>query len=114
MPVAAGVLCIISGTLGLIATVFMITFGATFGAEIAKEVLKSVGFWQSGVPLTIMGIVSIPLIIINTMAIIGGIYALKRRGWALSLAGAICAILPAQILGIIAIVFIAISKREFD
>ncbi|UCG55241.1 MAG: hypothetical protein JSV32_03230 [Dehalococcoidia bacterium] len=114
MPVTAGILSIVAGAMGLIAIVFLITFGATFGAEIAREVLKSVGFWQSGVPLTIIGVIVIPLIIINAIAIIGGIYALQRRGWGLSLAGAICAILPAQILGIIAIVFIAISKKEFE
>ncbi len=114
MPIAAGSLCIVAGAMGLIAIVFLITFGTTFGAEIAREVLKSVGFWQSGVPLTIIGVISIPLIIINAMAITGGIYALQRKGWALSLAGAICAILPAQILGIIAVVFVVVSKKEFD
>ncbi|MFH1662515.1 MAG: hypothetical protein ABH934_01130 [Chloroflexota bacterium] len=114
MPAAAGVLSIVAGAMGLIAIVFLITFGATFGAEIAHEVLKSVGFWQSGMPLTIIGFISIPLIIINAVAIIGGIYALHRRTWGLALAGAICAILAAQIFGIIAVVFIAISKKEFE
>jgi len=114
MPVAAGVLSIVAGAMGLIAIAFLITFGATFGAETAREVLKSVGFWQSGVPLAIIGLISIPLIIINAIAIIGGIYALQRRIWGLALAGAICAILPAQVFGIIAVVFIAISKKEFE
>jgi hypothetical protein len=113
MPIAAGVLCIAAGAMGLIAIAFLITFGATFGAEIAREVLKSVGFWQSGVPLTIIGFVSIPLIIINAIAIIGGIYALQRKTWGLALTGAICAIIPAQVLGIIAVVFTAVSKKEF-
>jgi hypothetical protein len=114
MPVAAGVLSIIAGAMGLIAVAFLITFGATFGAEIAREVLKSVGFWQSGMPLTIIGLISIPLIIINAVAIIGGIYALQRKIWGLALTGAICAILPAQVFGIIAVVFIAVSKKEFE
>jgi len=114
MPVAAGVLSIVAGAMGLIAVAFLITFGATFGAEIAREVLKSVGFWQSGMPLTIIGLISIPLITINAVAIIGGIYALQRKFWGLALAGAICAILPAQVLGIIAVVFIAVSKKGFE
>ena len=114
MPVAAGILSIVAGAMGLIAVAFLITFGATSGAETAREVLKSVGFWQSGIPLTIIGLISIPLIIINAVAIIGGIYALQRRAWGLSLAGAICAILPAQVLGIIAVTFIAVSKKEFE
>jgi hypothetical protein len=112
-PIVAGILCIAAGAMGLIAITFLITFGATFGAEIAREVLKSMGFWHSGVPLTIIGLISIPLIIINAIAIIGGIYALQRKTWGLALAGSICAIVPAQILGIIAVVFTVVSKKEF-
>ncbi len=114
MPIAAGVLSIVAGAMGLISIAFLIAFGATFGAEIARDVLKSVGFWQSGMPLTIIGLISIPLIIINAVAIIGGIYALQRRIWGLALVGAICAILPAQVLGIIAVVFVTLSKKEFE
>ncbi len=114
MPTTAGILSIVSGALGLIATTFLLTFGAIFGAGIAREVLESLGFWQAGMPLTIIGIIAIPIITINAVAIIGGIYAIQRRAWGLALAGAICAIIPSQLLGILAVVFIAISKKEFD
>ena len=48
--------------------------------------------------------------------IVGGIFALRRRVWGLALAGAICAFLvPAGfILGILAIIFVAMGKREFE
>ena len=114
MPVTAGVLSITSGTMGLITLTFLITFGATFGADIARDVLKSVGFWQSGIPLTIIGLISIPLIVINAIAILGGIYAIQRKNWGLALAGTICAIIPAQVLGIVATIFTILSKKEFD
>lgn len=114
MPTAAGILSIVSGALGLIAIAFLITFGATFGADIARDVLSTLGFWQAGMPLTIIGLLSIPLIIINAVAIIGGVYAIQRRVWGLALAGSICTLIPAQILGILSIIFIAMSKKEFE
>ena len=51
------------------------------------------------------------------VALIGGIYALRRRRWRLALAGAICAALPGMQLGlpgIVAIVFISLTKQEFE
>ena len=114
MPIAGGILSIVAGSLGLIAIAFLITFGATFGADIAREVLDSVGFWDIGVPLAILSLMAIPFIIINAVAIIGGIYATQRRLWGLALAGAICTLIPSQLLGVLAIIFIAMSKKEFD
>jgi hypothetical protein len=114
MPMVSGTFCIISGTLGFIALVFLITFGTVFGAAIGREVLKSLGFWQTGLPLTFIGLIAIPLAIINVVAIIGGVMALRRKRWGLALAGAACAIIPNQVMGILAIVFIALSRKEFE
>lgn len=114
MPVAGGILSIVAGSLGLIAIAFLITFGATFGADIARDVLDSLGFWEVGMPLTIIGLVAIPLALINVVAIVGGVYATRRRLWGLALAGAICTLVPSQLLGILAIIFVAISRREFS
>lgn len=52
------------------------------------------------------------LVVLGIIAILGGIWALRRRSFGLSLAGAIC-VLPLGILGILAIVCIALAKREF-
>jgi len=52
---------------------------------------------------------------LGIIAIVGGISALRRKGFGLSLAGAICA-LPSPILvilGILAVIFVALGKREF-
>ncbi len=53
------------------------------------------------------------LVVLGIIAIVGGIWALRRRSFGLSLAGAVC-ILPLGILGIVAIVCIALAKREFE
>jgi hypothetical protein len=114
MPTVGGILSIISGALGFITIAFFVTFGSIFGTAIARDVLSSLGFWQAGLPLTIIGIIAVVLLCINITAIIGGIYAIQRRGWGMALAGAICSIFPSQILGALAVVFIAISRKEFE
>jgi uncharacterized membrane-anchored protein len=53
------------------------------------------------------------LVVLGIIAIVGGIWALRRRSFGLSLAAAVC-ILPLGILGILAIVCIALAKREFE
>jgi len=54
-------------------------------------------------------------IALGLVAILGGVYALKRRRWGLALAGAICAAMipPPLFLGVLAIVFIAVGREEF-
>jgi len=50
--------------------------------------------------------------ILGIVAIVGGISAIRRKRFGLSLAGAICA-LPSVILGILAVISVALGKREF-
>jgi hypothetical protein len=46
--------------------------------------------------------------------IIAGIYALQRKKWGLALAGSIVAIFGSSIMGVLATIFIALSKDEFE
>jgi hypothetical protein len=57
-------------------------------------------------------IVVVPIIALGIVAIVGGISTIRRKNYSLSLAGAICA-LPSIILGILAIIFVAVGEREF-
>ena len=61
-------------------------------------------------------------IVLGLAAVVGGIFAIRLKLWGLALAGAICAIVPPHpwgyliwtpILGIVAVVFVALSKSEF-
>jgi len=61
-------------------------------------------------PLIMMGFV---LAVLGILAIIGGVSAIRRKSFGVSLAGAICA-LPTVILGVLAIIFVALGKTEFD
>ena len=66
-------------------------------------------YWPSYQWVTIGGCVGI----LGIVAIVGGVSAIRRGSFGLSLAGAICA-LPSSILGILAVIFVAVSKKEFE
>jgi len=104
-PTAAGVLCIIGGAVGLLLCLFVTSIGLALmgdfpGAELSIDT-PIVKFWIFG------GIVII-------ITIVGGICALRRRIWGLALAGSICALVGFLIPGILAIIFVARGKREFE
>jgi hypothetical protein len=113
MPIAGGVLNILSGIIGIIATVFLVTVSIAFGAEIAEDVFSSFGFLNIGLPITIIWLIAIPMLLISLLAIISGTFAINKRNWALALTGAAFSIIPTQIIGIIATILIIISKKEF-
>lgn len=49
---------------------------------------------------------------VGIVATVGGVSAIRRKTLVLSLAGAICA-LPSVFVGILAVIFVALGKREF-
>ena len=50
--------------------------------------------------------------VVGILAVVGGIWAIKRKKFGLSLAGAICALLSG-LMGILAVIFVVLGKREF-
>ena len=99
-PTTAGILCIIAGAIGVITGIIV----AAISGIIATFL---------GIALT--GVFGVPPLILGIIAIIGGIYALRRRVWGLALAGSICALIgPGTILGILAIIFVSLGKGEFE
>jgi hypothetical protein len=53
------------------------------------------------------------LLVLGIIAIGGGLSAIRRTSFGLSLAGAICALVPLNPLGLLAVIFVALGKREF-
>jgi hypothetical protein len=110
-PTAAGILTIIAGFLGL-----LIAVAIAVGLGIAGILMDMIpGFPGAG----FLALIAVPAIILSVVAIVGGIYAVRRRVWGLALAGAICALLftlpfLGWILAILAIVFVSLGKREFS
>ena len=103
MPTAAGILDIVAGCLGLFAALLFVFLAA------AGPIIPDVPAYIS----SIFGVLAFPLAIVGILAIVGGIYALKRKIWGLALAGSIAAFLSSWILGLVAIIFTALSKNEF-
>jgi Na+-driven multidrug efflux pump len=110
MPTAGGVLNIISGAFGIIGSIFLFFFGAFMSAF--REYYYDPELYE--LPVAFWWIMGIFLIIVSVVALVGGIAAVQRRAWGLALAGSIAAILQGgNLLGIIAVIFIALSKNEF-
>jgi hypothetical protein len=100
-PITAGILSIFSGVVAS-----LVGIGAIVRGELARRIVFHIGGEVVGALLLVLGIV----------AIIGGVFAINRRVWGLALAGAICALFPPQVavLGILSIIFVALSKSEFS
>jgi hypothetical protein len=96
----------VGGILAIIAGAFQVIVGIVIAA------LGGIGGWFIGMGW--LSVIGAPLIVLGIVAIVGGIYALKRNTWGLALAGSICALVgPWFLLGILAIIFVSLGKGEF-
>lgn len=104
MPVTAGILDLIVGVPGLIIGMIFAVVGGFLTFFIAG----------------LGALLGAPLIILSIVAVVGGVFSIRKRAWGFALAGAICGfvvglpfIAPAILLGIPAIVFTALGKGQF-
>ena len=110
MPLTAGILDLVAGVPALLIGIALAAGLGMLGALIGL---------LGGIPGvgtiigTIMGAIAVPMIIFAIIAIAGGVFAIRRRIWGLALAGSICALFCAWILGIPAIVFTVMGKKHF-
>jgi len=111
---AAGILAIVAGALAVVESVF-----------VAALVIRALGWLEVFSALDQSGIVAaaVAVVIISAIvAIVGGVFALKRRMWGLAVAGSICAIfsfvaIPFLLnlpLAIAAIVLVVLGRGEFE
>jgi hypothetical protein len=107
-PKVGGILIIIDGianiVLGIVGFFFAVERGVIDLSYLNQDDGISIGFMVLFAFMVIAGI----------LAIIGGIFALRRKVWGMALAGAILACISyTGLLGILALVFIALSRKEF-
>jgi len=114
-PTAAGVLCIIGGAIGAVVglTILSVAWIAAGGWFLFWKIVLEPG-QEMPAGLSIGAGFVIAVLIVFTVAIVGGICAVRRRIWGLALAGSICALAGFVIPGILAIIFVSLSKREFE
>lgn len=109
MPVVAGVLEIVAGVCAFIGTAAVIFAVALINylPEVQEEdvpVELLTGFLVCiGIGLAILGLVGV----------IGGIFAVRRRGFGWAMAGSIAALFTATPLGVIALILVLVAEREF-
>jgi len=109
MPTVAGILIIIAGALHLLMGIGVAAVSGTVGSL--------AGLWGWGmISAPLMVAIGAPLMVLGMVSLIGGVYALNRRSWGMALAGGICALVPPTftVMGVLAIIFIALSQKEFD
>jgi hypothetical protein len=102
-PVVAGILEIIAGGAALIVAFGLFIAGAVVGF------ITQMPLWLN----TLIPIVAWPLIILGILGLTGGIYTLLRRAWGMALTGAVASLISSPLLGVVALVLVIISRKEF-
>ena len=109
-PTTAGILCIISGAADILLGVLTV-FASSFVMRSADLIGEE---WVMDLVISVVMVVGPIWVLLGVVALLGGIFALKRRLWGLALAGSICALSGVTVLGILAIIFVAMGRNEFE
>ena len=104
---SAGIVSIIAGTWGVVAGVILMAITSAYPPA-----------WIRITPFQtlILNRLSPLGVALGLVAILGGVFALRRQKWGLALAGAICAAMipPPFFLGALAVILVAIARDEFE
>ena len=111
MPIAAGVLEIVSGALGLLIFVGLLIASIAVGTTAGDITGWIPGMGIAMSTLTIFAVVALAT---ASFAVVGGVFALQRKKWGWALAGSICALVPLFVLGVASVVLTAVSRDEFE
>jgi hypothetical protein len=110
MPTAVGIMNLICGGFAILASSILAVIGTISGIILNYVKLD----FPPAIVAGLFSILAIALAIVGILAIIGGIYALKRKNWGMVLTGSIAMILPCRLFSIAAIVLAVLAKGEFD
>lgn len=117
LPTIAGILNIISGVITLFIFLALIIITIVFALGTIDPSLWDYYYYYDGplwgLALSLLIIFDIIAFALSTITIIGGIFAILRKRWALALIGSILALFPILFVGIASITLIALSKDEF-
>jgi uncharacterized membrane protein len=115
-----GVLSIVSGAfgilygLGIIVCAFIFSWLFSFTDNYTYNTGELTAEQFSNIISVIYGVMGGFVLIIGILALIGGIFAVRRKVWGLALAGAIASVMTFFPVGIVSIVFTSMAKPEFD
>jgi hypothetical protein len=109
-PTTVGILCVISGATDILLGVLTV-----FAGNVVIRSADLIGEeWVMDLVMTVVMVVGPIWILLGVVALLGGIFALRRCFWGLALAGSICALSGVTVLGMLAIVFVAMGRNEFE
>jgi hypothetical protein len=113
-----GIFSIVSGGIGILMSLFYLAYPLFMTVMFAtlEEDLSSADaeigsilavFWL------VFGLIFFFYLIVGALAVVGGICAIKKRAWGLSLAGAIAGSVAFYYTGIVAVVLVSMAQQEF-
>jgi hypothetical protein len=114
----AGILSIVSGGFSALIGLFypLLAVLMTAGMSSIPEINSSSDFPRIffGIMIAIYSFIGLYFGLLGALAIVGGIFSIKRRRWGWALAGAIAASMSFTYLGIPAIVLVSLGRNEFS
>lgn len=121
-PTAAGVLAVVTGVVAIGGGIAIVLVGGSmtglqFSTWLAYLAGLDVPSALSGVTILsplLLGSLGAILIPFGVVSLTGGIQAMHRRHWRFALAGCLCASAVLPVLGLPAVVLVAMSRSEFD
>lgn len=129
-PLTAGILDIIFGIATLAACCVVIYYAAVENSanyEMIVPLLSPGFFWLIYIVYYILAntapdapfsliyiIMAVPFVLLGVLAVIGGIYCIRRKLFWLSLAGSVATLICNFVPGLLATVFAAASRKEFS
>ncbi|MDD1767958.1 MAG: zinc ribbon domain-containing protein [Methanomassiliicoccales archaeon] len=120
IPLIGGILVMISGVIGIVIGLTMAVAAAAIGDILGDLYGGMYGLDVLGMIEGIIVACGVIWFIIGLIALIGGVFALRKKRWGIAIVGGVFALLTigpyflASILGLIGLILIAISKREFS
>jgi len=101
LSLAAGIIDIAAGGLSLVSLLFVTIFlFVMVGSE------EEMPFFVALIPLA--------MVIPGVLAVVGGIFALRRRSWVMALIGSIALVVISSVPGIAAVVLTVMARDEFE
>ena len=101
LSLAAGIIDIAAGGLSVVTLLFAVVFLFIMAGS------------EEEMPLFIV-LIPLAMLIPGVIAIVGGIFALRRRSWVMALIGSIALILTSSVAGVAALVLTVMARDEFE
>lgn len=114
--VGGGILAIVSSVLGIITGLFIMAAPLFFKSMLESD-YYGLTAWEEADMLAVLGLgyvaIGVVFILTGVLGIVGGVFAIKRKLWALALAGTIAASILFYPLGIMAVILVSMAQPEF-